>query len=451
MSQTAGPPRPGASGSVDTGRAGAAADSAVAIRLQDVGKCYRLYRRPGDRLRQFLLGRRRRYYQPVWALRHVSLEVPRGQTVGVIGPNGSGKSTLLQLVAGTLTPTEGEVGVRGRVSALLELGSGFNPEFTGRDNVYLNAGILGLTRSQIDERFDAIAGFADIGASLDRPLKTYSSGMAVRLAFSVAINVDPEILLVDEALAVGDLRFQHRCMTRIRQLREQGVSILLVTHDLEACKRLCERVHVLEQGRLVRSGPPAPVANWYLGHMTRAGGGLSDEARIEASAGRPEALPAFPYFRHGDGRGRITAVALLDDRGEPVPHAALDAWHRLRFTISFATAVQRPVLGFYLRDRLGTDVIGVNTESAGRPLPPARPGDRLEVEFRLPLRLRPGAYSVSPGLSYNTHEMRYLDWIDNALVFEVVDPVPGRTVHGLVHPEVEVAVAGPTPEFASQG
>jgi lipopolysaccharide transport system ATP-binding protein len=435
-------------------------DPALAVRVEQLGKAYRIYNRPQDRLKQALWGRRRCYYQDAWALRDVSFEVARGQTVGIIGPNGSGKSTLLQILAGTLVPTEGRAWVDGQVSALLELGSGFNPEFTGRDNVHLYASILGLTAGQIAERFEAIAGFADIGAYMDRPLKTYSSGMVVRLAFSVAISVDPEILLVDEALAVGDIRFQQRCMTRIRQLRDRGVSILFVTHDLEAAKRLCDTIHVLDRGRLIRSGPPDTVANWYLGYMTQDPSPVADAPHETHRVSEPAcgSLPSpgprqqgapydlrqsmnfFQPFRHGDGNGRITRVELLAN-DERVTHAArLGETYRFRFEIEFHAPVEAPILGFYVRDRLGTDIIGVNTYQEGKQLPPVRPGDRLVVDFILRLPLRPGPYAVSPGLAYNQHEMRYMDWIDNALVFEIVDPQPGRTVFGLLSPEVLVEV-----------
>jgi lipopolysaccharide transport system ATP-binding protein len=412
-------------------RCGSSAPDTPAIRLHRLGKCYRLYAQPRDRLKEALFGRWRRYHREVWALRDVSFDIPRGHTVGILGANGSGKSTLLQILAGTLSPSEGEALVRGRVSALLELGSGFNPDLSGRENVYLNATVLGLTRQQIDERFDAIAAFADVGDFLDCPLRTYSSGMAVRLAFSVAINVDPDVLLIDEALAVGDIRFQQRCITRIRQLRDQGVTILFVTHDLEAAKRLCDRLHVLEHGRLIRSGPPEAVANWYLGHMTSTHG-------LPARPAVHEESPAL--FRHGDGKGRITRVTMLDDAEQPTTAARLDGLYCFRFELEFHAAIDSPILGFYLRDRMGTDVIGVNTFQEGCPLPAVEPGNRLIVNFRLPLRLRPGHYSINPGLSYNQHEMRYMDWLNNALVFEIVDPQPGRTVFGLTHPEVEVTI-----------
>jgi lipopolysaccharide transport system ATP-binding protein len=271
--------------------------------------------------------------------------------------------------------------------------------------------------------------------------------MIVRLAFSVAISVDPEILLVDEALAVGDIRFQQRCMTRIRQLRDQGVSILLVTHDLEAAKRLCEQIHVLEQGHLIHSGPPAAVANWYLGYMTESplavGQGSEPVSAIIGPAARDDrqqTTTAFQFFRHGDGNARITRVELLTLDGQPVQAAETGETYCFRFTVEFYAVVETPILGFYLRDRLGTDVIGVNTYQEKTPLPAAQPGDSLTVAFTMPLRLRPGHYAISPGLAYKQDEMRFMDWIDNALVFEVVDLQPGRTIFGLMYPEVAVEV-----------
>ena len=254
---------PGATGSKD-----------YAIQLNNLGKCYRIWDKPQHRLMQAIF-KSRRYYRDFWALRDISLHVARGETVGVLGQNGSGKSTLLQIMAGTLAPSEGEARVNGRVAALLELGSGFNPEFSGRENVILNGAIQGFTRKQMLERFDRIAAFADIGGFIDQPVKIYSSGMAVRLAFSVAINVDPEILIVDEALSVGDFRFQQRCMARIREIRDQGASILFVTHDTDACKRLCNRVYVLEKGKLVHSGPADSAANWYQAFMVSLDGSVT--------------------------------------------------------------------------------------------------------------------------------------------------------------------------------
>ncbi len=423
--------------------------SELMIQAEGLGKRYG-FSGPASWLGRIL---RRPSREDCWALRGLDLALARGETLGVIGPNGSGKSTLLQILAGTLTPTTGRAAIRGRLSALLELGSGFDPEFTGRENVQLYAGILGLSPREIEKRFDAIAAFAGLGDFIDRPLKTYSTGMAVRLAFAAATSVDPDVLLIDEALAVGDARFQQRCIARIRQLQERGTSILLVSHDLEAIKRLCRRVLVLDHGRLIRTGTPDAVVNWYLGWMTEQESGVrcqESEVRSQESGfrdSRPEAsLRAsgvqsdFAPSRHGDGSARIASVELLTAGGRRTDKIRLGDEARVRIAVEFFRDLPGPILGFYLRDRLGTDLIGVNTHQEETPLPAARPGDRLQVEFTLPLRLRPGHYSISPALAYNQHEMRYLDWIDHALVFEIVDPRPGKTVFGLVCPEVRVEV-----------
>jgi lipopolysaccharide transport system ATP-binding protein len=407
-----------------------------ALEVLGLGKCYRLYAQPRDRIRQWLWGWRRSYFQEHWALRDVSFTVARGQTVGIIGPNGSGKSTLLQVLAGTLTPTTGEARLAGRVAGLLELGSGFHPDFTGRENVHLYATILGLPTDDLEQRYGAIAEFSELGPALDRPLRTYSSGMIVRLAFSVAISVEPEILLVDEALAVGDLRFQMRCLSRLRELRERGVTLVLVTHDLEMCKRWCDQLFVLEQGRLVRSGPPAEVADWYFGRMV----GASVETDLHRQLFEPPRGTAG-WHRHGDGTGRIAAAELENLSGQAVTQARLGESYRLRLRLEFAADTPHPVVGFYIKDRCGTEVVGMNTHMAGVPLPAVRTGDRLGVAFELPVRVRPGVYSISAALAHDWREPRYLDWVDQAVVFEVVDPQPGRVVYGLVHEQITAQVS----------
>lgn len=246
--------------------------SEIAIKVENLSKCYQIYDQPRDRLKQFLLPRLRRlaslppkqYYREFWALKDVSFEVKKGETVGIIGRNGSGKSTLLQMICGTLSPTTGSVTTHGRIAALLELGSGFNPDFTGRENVYMNASILGLSKDEIDARFDEIAAFADIGEFIERPVKTYSSGMMVRLAFAVQAQVEPNILIVDEALAVGDAKFQARCFERLKQLKEGGTSILLVTHSTEQIVTHCSRAVLLDHGNVFEAGDSKRVVNCYL-------------------------------------------------------------------------------------------------------------------------------------------------------------------------------------------
>jgi len=432
--------------------------------VSDVHKTYLVYRRPIDRLKQMFTWGRRKYYDEVKALHGVSFTLGRGEALGVLGRNGAGKSTLLQLVAGTVTPTSGEVRTSGRISALLELGSGFNPEFTGRENVYLNGAILGISEAEMRERFADIAAFADIGAFIDRPVKTYSSGMYVRLAFAVATAVEPDLLIVDEALSVGDVVFQQRCGTRIRQMREKGTSLLFVSHDLEAVKRICARAIVLENGEMVREGEAAAVANWYLaraiGDRLEEGqqAAMRTDGSVDGDTGGSDTGMAgdrsgdFPWLRHGDGKAAIVRTEVLGADGKVSKVFRLDETVTFRFDVRYDIDLPTTGLGFYLRDRLGTDVIGVNTFQQFTKVEAVRIGDIVRYEFQLPLRIRPGAYGVSPAAAYNQEDLRFLDWIHNAVVIEIIDPTPKHMVFGIYHPDVKTTVRTlPAHESARQG
>ena len=284
-----------------------------ALRVDNVSKQYRTYARPGDRLKESLTRGRLRRHKEFWALRDISFEVERGATVGLVGPNGCGKSTLLQIIAGTLEPTHGEVLHEGRIAALLELGAGFDPEFTGVENVYMNASLLGLSRRETDALLPHIERFAEIGTFLYQPVKTYSSGMYVRVAFAIAASVEPDILLVDEALAVGDSVFQHRCLRRIHELQERGTTVLFVSHDLAAVRALCSRAILLNQGRIVADGPPPDVLNQYQKIIMERESAYEAEAE---SAGKRAAVtaeafepPSFTY-RHGNRSAEIISAEL---------------------------------------------------------------------------------------------------------------------------------------------
>src|SRR5262245_29261770 len=322
-------------GSSETGSSelGSSARGPV-LAVRHVGKHYRIYGRPLDRLKQMLF-RRRRYYHEFPALLDVDFELARGEALGVLGHNGAGKSTLLQIVAGTLQPTCGEVVRNGRVAALLELGAGFNPEFTGRENVHLSGAVLGLSAREVASRFDEIVAFADIGAFLDQPVKLYSSGMFLRLAFAVATSVDPDLLVVDEALAVGDLKFQQRCITRIRQMREAGTSILFVSHDLESVKRICDRALLLERGAVLRQGPAYEVCDWYLAHLI--GESIETAPATDAATATATLRGDFKWLRHGDGNAEIVRSEMLDARGAAVTLARLDDEVTFRFDVRFKT------------------------------------------------------------------------------------------------------------------
>ena len=407
-----------------------AADAAAwAIRIHDLGKCYRLYQNSRDRIKQWLFGWRTQYYQDIWALRHVSLNVPKGQAVALMGANGSGKSTLLQLLAGTITPTEGTALLQGRVTALLELGSGFHPDFTGAENVRLAACILGLSREELEHRWTAIASMADLGEYLHRPMRTYSSGMTVRLAFALAASVQPEIMLIDEALAVGDLAFQQRCIDRIRQLREQGVTLILVSHDLETCKRLCDVMYVLEKGRIIQAGPSADVADWYFAYLC---------SRRSATSQQADRKPNLAWEK--PGQARIVKVECLNSDGQPVTLLHLGHHYHLRLHVQIHEAISSLIAGFYVRDRYGCEIIGSNTADRGVVFPSLRPGDRWCVDFSLNMRLRPGKYSVSVALANDARQPEYQHWQDHALMLEVIDPRIGPRVHGLIEQDVDIRI-----------
>lgn len=412
------------------------------IDFQNVSKCYPVYTSAGDRLKELVTFNRLTFHSDFWALRDVDFSVRKGETFCVIGENGSGKSTLLQLVAGILQPSSGLVNVQGRVAALLELGSGFNPEFTGRDNVYLNASILGLTSKQIDQRYAAIAAFAEIGAFINQPVKTYSSGMAVRLAFAVAIHVDPEILLVDEALAVGDIYFRQRCMRKVHELRARGVTILFVSHALGDVKAIGDRCMWLDKGRIREIGTTDDVVPKYLAAMT-----MKDSAYLEhrpeqsgmilaeATTGPPEIVEQIPNVdhRHGDGRAQVIGIALYDEYGRELRLLEPSSKVIVRISVRANDELALPNVGFMLRNHLGIDFAGTNTTREGYDLPPMRAGDVNTVDFHVELpELYPESFSFSPAIANGTlHSYTMCDWIDNAITVQMSHS--DAQVYGYMH------------------
>src|SRR6266436_6545858 len=400
----------------------------AAIRFENVSKSYPIYDSPGDRLKELVTFNRREFHRNFWALQDVSFEVARGETFCVIGENGSGKSTLLQLVAGILQPSSGTVEVNGRVSALLELGAGFNPEFTGRDNVYLNGAILGLSTREIDARYRNIEEFAEIGDFINRPVKTYSSGMVVRLAFAVAINVDPEILLVDEALAVGDIYFRQRCMRKVHELRARGVTILFVSHSTGDVKAIGDRVMWLERGRLMDIGDPERVISKYLAAMVEKD---SAYLTLKKPLDRPQAVSTLAPeivthipnvdHRHGDGRTEVLGIAVLNPYGQPVGLLEPLSTAVVRISVRAKQQIPLPIVGFMMRNHLGLDFSGTNTSREGYELPPMAPGDIYTVDFHLDLpELYPQVFSFSPAIADGTLlGYKMCDWIDNAIAMQM--------------------------------
>ena len=419
-----------------------------AIRVEQVSKIYRLYNSPSSRLKEALFRGRRKYHLDYWALRDVSLSVSRGNTFGVIGRNGSGKSTLLQLIAGILTPTSGSVHVNGRISALLELGSGFDPEFTGRENVYLNGSILGMSHDEIDERFEGIQRFADIGGFIDQPVKLYSSGMYVRLAFATAVNVDPDILLVDEALAVGDVVFQHRCMRKIREIQEQGKTILFVSHDIGAVRKLCSEAVFIENGCIASIGKTDGVIQAYYKAIWNA-----DEKPIVTHeppnnpdlSSNPE-IPSqeFPLdpINHYDNRfgsraGEILAAGLSNQFGQRADTVTGGQTLHFSLLVKCHQPVDMPMAGFVMKDLLGNDLISTNTDAEGHYLHACPTGVLLRVTFSFVVpHLKPGSYAISAGFGNGTIDNhKAYDWIENIAVFTM--ETAGMS-YGLIRTPVEV-------------
>ena len=438
--------------------------SDIAIKVENLSKCYQIYDTPRDRLKQFVLpqlqrmaGRQpKQYYKEFWALRDVSFEVKKGETVGIIGRNGSGKSTLLQMICGTLAPTTGSITTHGRIAALLELGSGFNPEFTGRENVYLNASVLGLNRDEIDQKFDDIAAFADIGEFIEQPVKTYSSGMMVRLAFAVQSQIDPDILIVDEALSVGDAKFQAKCFERLRQLKERGTSILLVTHASEQVVTHCSFAILLNEGTQIEAGEPKHIVNRYLDLLF---GKEAEILELKSVTDSPKAIEIAPRYqlnlhndsfskranynpheyRWGDGSASILDFYLAADN-EPYPTAiSTGQGIILALSIKFYKNIDRPILGMTIKTKEGVTVYGTNSEIAN-PVDFIQIGQQdsaAQAEVAFTCRLAPGDYFISLGIAskqnedVTPHDRRY-----DSIHLQVR---PDNTFFGLVNLEANLS------------
>ncbi len=394
------------------------------VAVQKVSKVYRLYEEPSDRILELLPFSRPRRRSDFWALREVSLTAGRGEFLGIVGPNGSGKSTLLQVLCGIVQPNSGRVTTQGRIAALLELGAGFNPESTGRENVVLNGEILGLSRREIERVFPAIEAFAGIGEFIDRPVKEYSSGMYVRLAFSTAIHVEPEILVVDEALAVGDAVFANRCIHKFEELRRKKVTVLFVSHDLGLVKRLSDRAVFLLDGKVAAEGAPSDVVNRYVGHVLERekAAPLEDGARLRGS------------FQHGDGTSEIVEVRLLDAAGEPAKTIRSGETVEVRVRARFARAAPDPVVGILIRNRLGIDVFGTNTKVEERHTGPVEAGEEITASFRFDCRLTAQEYTLTVATQHGDGTSQH--WLDDVLSFRVVD---SRHLAGLVSLGTEIA------------
>ena len=418
--------------------------NSTAIRISGLDKCYEIYSTPRDRLKQFVLpglfrlfGRQApRYFREFWALKDVSFDIERGQTVGIIGRNGAGKSTLLQVLCGTLNPTGGSVEMNGRVAALLELGAGFSGEFTGRENVYLNAGVLGLSTKEIEERFDRIVAFADIGDFLDQPVKTYSSGMYVRLAFAVVIHVNADILIVDEALAVGDIAFQAKCMVELKRLMDDGATVLFVSHDTSSVRNLCQKVVWLEGGKVRAYGDPESILGQYVAeahlsmndHLSQVRVGTGSKAaelvRVEdeMTAMAPFVTFANGWRRYGDGRARVLNVMILNSDAVSAETLTLREKFVIRLLITATEDVVRPAIGFSFRDLQGNQIISSLTSNyAHCAVPDFKAGESYVVEIAGENVLTQGVYTLTLGLESivdNNRAHAYVDVVENVVTFQ---------------------------------
>ena len=411
-----------------------------------MSKSYSIYSAPRDRLKELATFGARKFHSDFWALKDVSFDVKRGETFCIVGENGCGKSTLLQICAGILQPSSGTAKTQGRTAALLELGSGFNPEFSGRENVYLNGAILGLSQAEMERRFPDIEAFAEIGSFIDQPVKTYSSGMSVRLAFAVAIHVDPEILLVDEALAVGDVYFRQRCMRKVHELKQRGVTILFVSHATGDVKALGDRAMWLDKGSVRAIGKTDQVVHQYLAamaakdreYMAHDLSHLADRERVQPE----EVVVGIPNIDHrfGDGKAEILGIAVVNIDGTRAAALTPGSTVVVRVSVKAKANLDRPIVGFMFRNHLGVDFAGTNTGRERADLPPMLMGDVCTVDFYLGLpQLYASSFSFSPAVANGTLEhYSTCDWIDNAIVLQM-EKAP-EAIYGQLHLPCRVAV-----------
>ena len=425
-------------------------ESHPAIAVRHISKAYHVYHRPIDRLRELISLKRRSYHQEYWALKDISFEVEEGTIIGIIGQNGAGKSTLLQVLAGILQPTAGEVRIRGRIAALLALGAGFDPEFTGRENVFLNGSILGIDRAEMEKRFDLITDFAEIGTFIDQPVKTYSSGMYVRLAFAVAANVDADVLLLDEALSVGDSMFQKRCFARLEQARRDGKTIILASHGMQVIQTVCNKVILVDHGEILKMGEPVAVCLTYHEllarreeeYVARLQGSQGKRAYwIDDQAGDLEELgfdrsEAVREYRFGSREAEILEVEMYNDAEQPCRAFQLGEQFSVRVTIQFHRDIEEPNVGMVIHTSLGVKVYGNNTDEVGHPLGRQEAGTVVTVEFSQTMQLNARSYILSCGVTEkcSTH-VRILDKRKDIMLFKVLS---AKRFHGLVDLDTQV-------------
>ncbi|NKB76502.1 MAG: ATP-binding cassette domain-containing protein [Gammaproteobacteria bacterium] len=411
----------------------------LAVDVQGLKKSYQLYRSPKDRLKEAFHPFSKKYHQEFNALDGVDFSIEKGTTVGIIGRNGSGKSTLLQCICGIVRPTEGDVTVNGKIAALLELGAGFNPEFTGRDNLYMNAAILGLSKEETDQRLEAILTFADIGEYIDQPVRVYSSGMYVRLAFSIAIHVDPEILIVDEALAVGDIHFQAKCFDRFHQFRERGVTVIFVTHDLNMVTRYCDQAYLLNRGKLVGHGKPREVVAEY--RKLEVDYGDKDQGKDYQENSKQDAalFATNPYeIRYGNSKAKIVDGGIFDSESNPVQTLTSGESYRINMEVAFENEVDNPVFAYTIKDVKGTEIAGTNTHFSDINTGVYKPGDIANIDFDITVPLNAGSFLLSIGcVALGGDQIEVFDRRHDFIAFQVVT---SRASVGIVELDTKINI-----------
>jgi lipopolysaccharide transport system ATP-binding protein len=384
-----------------------------AITVSNLGKAYKQYPSRWARLAEWLDPRGKPHHRLHWVLKDINFAVQPGEAVGIIGINGAGKSTLLKLITGTTQPTTGSVQMTGRVAALLELGMGFHPDFTGRQNAFMAGQLLGISSNEMARLMPEIEAFAEIGEYIDQPVRVYSSGMQMRLAFSVATAIRPDILIVDEALSVGDSYFQHKSFDRIREFRKQGTTLLIVSHDKQAIQSICDRAILLNAGQLAMEGEPEAVMDYYNAML--ADHQNQTVKQVVTESGKTQTIS-------GTGEASVSAIALIDNDGKPVEVVDVGQAVRLRVEVMVHAPLQRLILGYGIKDRLGQVIYGTNTELKQQPVLDVKKGERYLFEIAFPASLGPGTYSIQTALvGSDTHLHNNYEWRDLALVFNVVN------------------------------
>lgn len=378
-----------------------------AIVMKSVKKKFRLYHERRQTLKEAVLAGRGSSYTELWALNDVSFEFKKGKTYGIIGENGSGKSTMLKMITRILRPDAGTVEVDGRISALLELGAGFHPELTGRENIYLNGAILRLSKPEIDKKFDDIVDFSEIRDFIDTPVKNYSSGMYMRLGFAIAVNVDPDILLIDEVLAVGDESFQKKCLEKLRSIQKSGKTIIFVSHDSESVKNLCDEALLIDDGKIAISGDVETVVNRYHAMLSSRESGAPKTPISGPDAGR-----------YGTGEGHMDLCEINDDNGKTADTFAFGDPMRLRISATFNKDIDDPIIGVIISNEVGAVAYAVNTRWQGISLGSFKKNDKLAIDFAMRSNLGSGTYTVTPAIA-NSEADRFYDWWERACVFNV--------------------------------